>query len=75
MKVYVATQNRNDAERPSRKIIGVFSTKANAFTVVEGLAAETQPFDYPDLFQVDVYDVDEAFIDRIAGGTLRSTGT
>lgn len=75
MKVYVATHLRNDAERPSRKIIGIFSSKANAFTVVDVIARKAEPFDYPDFFQVDVYDVDQQFFDEVGGRALSGTGT
>jgi hypothetical protein len=64
MKVYVATHCRNDEELNSRKIIGIFSSQVNAHAVIDSLAEEieAEDADYPDLFQVDAYDLDEALL-------------
>ena len=75
MKVYVATQGRTDGDFHRRKIIGIFSSKANAFTVVDAIAGKSEPFDYPDFFQVDVYDLDQEFFDKVGGRVMTGTST
>jgi hypothetical protein len=64
MKVYVATHCRNDEELGSRKIIGIFSSQEKAHALIDSLAEEieAEDADYPDLFQVDAYDLDEAHV-------------
>jgi hypothetical protein len=64
MKVYIATHIRNEPQRESRKIIGVFSSQAEAHIAIdalaEELAGESEEFDYPDFFHVDAYELDGA---------------
>ena len=60
MKVYIATQIRSDEEVERQRIIGVFSTREKALAAGDLLAEQSDALDYPDLFQVDAYDLDQA---------------
>ena len=70
MKVYVATHCRNDEELGSRKIIGIFSSQESAHAAVdsisEELEEELESIDYPDLFTVAAYDLDEVLFRKPA---------
>jgi hypothetical protein len=60
MKIHVATHCRNDDGVGSHRIIGVFSSNATAQLAIDALAEQTaDDLDYPDFFQVDVFDLDE----------------
>jgi hypothetical protein len=60
MKVYLATHCRSDAGVGSHRIIGVFSSNENARLAIDALAEQTaDDLDYPDFYQVDIYEVDE----------------
>ena len=75
MKVYVATRCRNDEELNSRKIVGIFSSKENAHTVIDALAEEVEDedLDYPDLFQVDEYDLDDVPFGKVPDRVLSAS--
>jgi hypothetical protein len=69
MKVYVATHCRNDEELGSRKIIGIFSSQESAHAAVDAISEELEEqdsIDYPDLFTVAAYDLDEVLFRRPA---------
>ena len=70
MKVYVATHCRNDEELGSRKIIGIFSSQESAHAAVDAIADELEEeyesLDYPDLFTVAAYDLDELLLGNAA---------
>ncbi len=69
MKVYVATHCRNDEELGSRKIIGIFSSQESAHAAVDAISEELEEqdsIDYPDLFMVAAYDLDEVLFRRPA---------
>ena len=69
MKVYVATHCRNDQELASRKIIGIFSSQDSAHAAVDAISEELEEqdtFDYPDLFTVAAYDLDEVLFRKAA---------
>jgi hypothetical protein len=63
MKVYVATHLRSDEEVERRKILGIFSSEQNALQVIDELAEGVSASDYPDLFQVDSYELDDALFE------------
>jgi hypothetical protein len=63
MKVYVATHLRSDEEVERRKILGIFSSEQNALQLIDALAEDVSASDYPDLFQVDSYELDDALFD------------
>lgn len=68
MKVYVAMHCRSDDGIGSHRIIGVFSSDENAQLAIDALAEQTADDpDYPDFFQVNVYELDELVApDRLA---------
>ena len=70
MKVYVATHCRNDQELASRKIIGIFSSQESAHAAVDAISEELEEewesLDYPDLFTVAAYDLDEPLLGNTA---------
>jgi hypothetical protein len=59
MKVYVAIHLRSDEEVERQKILGIFSSEQNALQVVDALAEDVSASDYPDLFQVTAYELDD----------------
>ncbi len=79
MKVYVATHCRNNEELNSRKIIGIFSSQESAHAAVDAISEELDldSLDYPDLFQVAAYDLDDVLFKvrgRPAKSLVRPTG-
>ena len=64
VKVYVATHCRNDQELASRKIIGIFSSQESAHAAVDAISEELEDLDsdYPDLFLVATYELDEGLL-------------
>jgi hypothetical protein len=63
MKVYVAIHLRSDEEVERRKILGIFSSEQNALQLIDALAEDVSASDYPDLFQVDSYELDDALFE------------
>ena len=59
MKVFVATHLRSDEEVERKKILGIFSSEQNALQVIDAIAEGVSASDYPDLFQVDSYELDD----------------
>jgi hypothetical protein len=75
MKIYVATHCRNDEELSSRKIIGIFSSQESAHAAVDAIAEELEELesiDYPDLFTVVPYDLDEPLLRHTARAQFAS---
>jgi aryl-alcohol dehydrogenase-like predicted oxidoreductase len=68
MKVYVAIHVRNEVSFDSRKILGVYSSKESAHRAIDAMAEmltwESDDLDYPDLFQVDVFDLDDVPVEE-----------
>jgi len=61
MKVYLLNHFRNDEDLDGYKIIGIFSTEKEADSAIKVLKEKSGFKEYPDNFNIGIYEVDKMF--------------